>query len=223
MAMAEKSTRSRPPTGRQPHRTSISSVDGPSGGRALPVIDIVPVAAESRPTRRVSTLERAVALLSRPFGLAILLGLAVFGRGRPHRLMRLLVVLILVSACRARPIWSGAEFQKDGTFKLSSEEPYCGCLTVTNVLGRELHLQSMYHLNAVGKTTLRPGQQVTFRFDWTGPLNADFYELVGSTADGTPVNLQSALRLDERSGWQDCTSIPCEDGDLQMNLGQRGK
>src|SRR5262245_4160230 len=69
------------------------------------------------------------------------------------------------TSCRAHVIWSGAEFQPDGTLRLAAEEPFCGCLRITNSSQESVHLRSRFANTTVGEATLAPGEQLAVKFD----------------------------------------------------------
>src|SRR5262249_47397991 len=148
------------------------------------------------------------------------IGIALLRAFRRPGPLALAAAIALSSACRARVIWTGVELQSDGSLKLAAEEPYCGCVTISNISGKELRLRSRFQQTTVGRATLKPAEHLTFRFDWAGPSNDDVYHIDGSGADGATVDLKTAIRIDERSGWLDCPSAPCPYGDLLMNMGE---
>lgn len=194
---------------------------------AAAVIDLVPVSAVSVPSRQVSGLERGVDFLSRPFGLAITLGVAVWSvfRRRRTALVPLFVLgLLASSSCnRYDEIWAGVEFQEDGRMRLAAEDPLCGCLHVINTAGQDLALRSRFHGTTIGNTILKADQSVVFRFDWAGPENDDVYILEATDAQGNLVNLKTALRIHEQSNWMACSTADCPLGELLLNVGQVGQ
>ncbi len=189
------------------------------------VIDVAPISTTLVATRRVvSPVERGIDLLSRPFGLVIMLGVAVLGVFRSRRaLMCLLVVGGLASAsCRYETIWSGVEFQDDGRLKLAAEDPLCGCLTIANISGKDLALLSRFHGTRMGSTVLKAGAKLSFRFDWAGQENDDVYTIAATDSQGNEVNLKTAIRIEDKSNWQSCDPAPCPYGDLLLNMGESG-
>ncbi|MDE3155373.1 MAG: hypothetical protein KGN76_09740 [Acidobacteriota bacterium] len=133
-------------------------------------------------------------------------------------------VAAALAGCRRQTVWSGIQMDPDaGTMKLAAEEPLCGCTTVANVTKDKLRLRSEFRGSTVGSATLEPGERLRFRFDWAGPENDDVYVLQGTDAQGHPVNLSQALRVEERPRWQDCNQIGCTYGTLQMNLGETAR
>ena len=187
--------------------------------------DVAPDAAPVAPTRVVSGFERGIDLLSRPFALFIMLGVAVLGVFRSRRVLMLLLVAggLGSASCRYQTIWSGVEFQDDGRLKLAAEDPLCGCLTIVNVSGKDLALRSRFHGTTMGNTTLKAGAKLGFRFDWAGQENDDVYTIEGTDANGIEVNLKTAIRIEDRSSWQTCEPAPCWYGDLLLNMGETGR
>jgi hypothetical protein len=190
---------------------------------ATATVDVVVVPAGPRQPRAMSGLERGVDLISRPFGLVIVMGLAVLNLARRPRTLLLIAVVgatLTMAACRAREIWVGTEFNEDtGELEVASEEPLCGCLTLANITGKDLTIRSSFQSSTTGRTTLKPGQQIEFRYDWAGHNDEDVYILTGTTADGTPVPMQDAVKIVERGNFQACEVLRCEYGELLLNLG----
>jgi hypothetical protein len=237
MAKSTRSKKPRPSFDREPPPVAgdeASWVPAPTDAATVLVPDSPavgePTAAVAlpapAPTRRPPSIRRAdesaFDLLSRPFEIVVILGVALLRAFRRPGPLALVAALALSSACqlRARVIWSGAELQEDGALKLAAEEPFCGCLTITNISGNELRLRSMFDQTTVGRMTLKPDERATFRFDWAGPGNDDVYHIDGLGADGARIDLNTAIRIDERSGWLECRSAPCQYGDLLLNMGE---
>jgi len=219
---------STPPAVEPDASASVHRSDGPTpviSEGVPPVIDVEPVSTIIVPPRAVSRLEHGIDLLSRPLGLVIMLGVAALGVFRSRRTLVLLLAsgMLALTACRSQTIWSGVEFQQDGRLKLASQEPLCGCLTIVNVAGKDLALRSRLHGSTLGSTTLKAGAQLGFRFDWAGPENSDFYLIEATDAGGSEVNLKTAIRIEDKSGWVTCSSAACPYGELMLDMGETGR
>lgn len=140
---------------------------------------------------------------------------------RPHgRTLGLLLIIGLASlsaACRAERIWSGVQFQDDGTLKVVAEEPMCGCLSVVNTLNDDVRLTVIHQQESIGTVLLKPARRQRFRFDWGGAEREDFYEIRITDADGKPLDAQQAIEVEERPRWIECGDAVCDTGDLHMD------
>src|SRR5262245_38726880 len=98
-----------------------------------------PAPAPTRPRPAMHRPDESVFdLLSRPFEIIVIIGIALLRAFRRPGPLALAAAIALSSACRARVIWTGVELQSDGSLKLAAEEPYCGCVTISNISGKEL-------------------------------------------------------------------------------------
>ena len=220
-----------PPTAEPDASAPLSRSEAPG-----PVIDIArastPIATTPiaprliPPARAVSRLEHGIELMSRPFVIVIMLGVAALGAFRSRRALGLLLVVgaLASAACnRFQTIWAGVEFQKDGRLKLAAEDPLCACLSIGNVSGKDLNLRSRFRGTTVGSTKLKVGEKLSFRFDWAGPENDDVYLIEATDAQGNEVDLSTAIRVEENVRWVTCSSAMCEYGDLLLNIGETGR
>jgi hypothetical protein len=198
----------------------------PAPPSAVPVVDVSPVSAVSLPARRVSGVERGIDVVSRPFGLVIMLGMAVLALARrPRAVMALLAIAasVALTGCRAHEIWAGAAFDEDsGQLKVASEEPLCGCLRLSNLQKQDLRLRATLHDTTIGETTIPAGQSLEFRYDWAGHSEDDIYYISATLPDGTRPPIAEALRIDEKSRFESCSTIRCQFGDLMLNVGVTG-
>jgi hypothetical protein len=87
----------------------------------------------------------------------------------------------LPNSCRRDEVWQGAEYSPNGAdIRLSSQEPFCGCIDLVNVSKNWIHIRSTVllsenkwkpvergwiNLAPLGET---PGSNLKARFDWAG-------------------------------------------------------
>jgi hypothetical protein len=126
----------------------------------------------------------------------------------------------MVSCGRSSEIWSGVEFQKDGTLKLAAEEPFCGCLSVLNTGDTEVMLRATLNGVRVGQAALGPHNRGQYRFDWAGPEAGDAYVIEVTGSDGNHLDARKTLQVDDRPRFVECEATACEDGELSMNAAQ---
>ena len=130
------------------------------------------------------------------------------------------VVLLasLATACRYQEVWSGVEQLEDGTIRISSEEPLCGCAALTNTSKGTVLVRATYRGVARGMARIAPGATVRFAFDWGGHEIEDVYILDGFREDGMRVPLRDVVRLDGPDPWMGCDSLSCPFGELALNV-----
>jgi hypothetical protein len=133
------------------------------------------------------------------------------------------LAVALIAACRYEEIWVGAAYLDDGTLQLAAQEPMCGCVTVTNTSGQELHLRSNFRGTTLGTATLAAKASLRFGFDWAGHMTDDVYVVDGWFTNGTPVRLQDTTTLRGPEPWEDCGSLSCPWGDLLLNYANVGR
>ncbi len=157
-------------------------------------------------------------------------------RSRNMRWMGLLALAVcwLPNSCRRNEVWQGAEYNATGTLiRLSSQEPFCGCLDLVNVSNKWIHLRSMallsedkwkpvergwVNLAPMGQV---PGSALKARFDWAGLDAKDVYELDAWSADGKPINIRDVVRMNGYGfPFQPCEGMKeCPVGNLFLNTG----
>lgn len=152
-----------------------------------------------------------------------------------------LVLCWLPSSCRRDETWSGAEFVSHGTeLRVSSEEPFCGCIHLQNALNERVYVRSRVELAedhwepvTRGHAILAPTEdrdggggdgkdKLDQRFDWGGLNAKDVYLLDAWSADGKPLVIRDAVRLNGY-GWpfQPCEKmLKCPYGSLFLNTGE---
>ena len=135
----------------------------------------------------------------------------------------LLVAGLLSASCQKAVIWSGVQYLEDGRIQLASEEPQCGCLTLINTSSMPITLTASYHGTRTGKVVLQPGERLSTRYDWAGAENDDVYILDGTGRNGEHVDLRKTVQFEGQDRIQDCATIECELGDLNMNVGVIGQ
>lgn len=155
-------------------------------------------------------------------------------RPRPQRRLRWFAPLAIAacwlpSACRREAVWSGAEYGRGGAIiKLSSDEPFCGCLDIVNIAQEPIFIRSVVRLaenkwEPVGRggVALQPGEEWHERFDWAGLDAKDVYELDAWSRNGKPLKIRDVIRM-KGYGWPfaPCDGTECKsDGKLFLNTG----
>ncbi len=157
-------------------------------------------------------------------------------RSRRMRRIGLLALAIcwLLSSCRREEVWQGAEYGPAGKLlKLSSEEPFCGCLDLVNVSNNWIHLRSNVLLSENkwrpverGWVDLAPfgqvpGSALKARFDWAGQNAKDIYVLDAWSADGKHLNIRDVVRMNGYGfPFAPCDGMKeCQVGTLFLNTG----
>ncbi len=141
------------------------------------------------------------------------------------------VVLSLhTAACGYDVIWTGVEFENEGeTLKLSTTEPLCGCLKISNKVGFPVHIRSLMEGRVLGTMELAVGQTTSINFDWAGARGTEVYHLETWNYDGQRVLAKDVLLLNDTGWpWHPCVGkIPgqpappiCEIGPLKMSTGR---
>ena len=135
-----------------------------------------------------------------------------------------LLVACAAGACRYEEIWAGAEYQQpEGTIRVASQEPLCGCATLTNTSNEVLSLRGTFRGTTVGTTKLQPKQALRFGFDWAGPMTDDVYIIDAYRENGTQVSLSTETTLKGPEPWDDCQTLNCPFGDLLLNMASTGR
>jgi hypothetical protein len=142
-------------------------------------------------------------------------------------LVALLAMAVLVG-CRRQTVWSGAEYNTKGNLlRLSSDQPFCGCLDAVNVSNKPIVIRAKVRLVEDkselverGRRTIQPQEEIKERFDWAGPDADDVYVLDALTTDGKPLIIRDALRMNGY-GWPftPCDTHVCQRGPLFMDTG----
>lgn len=129
--------------------------------------------------------------------------------------------MVLIAACgRSSQLWSGVEFQSDGTLKLAAEEPLCGCLSVMNVSDANVWLHAKLDGREIGNATLRPNERQQFRFDGAGAATNQAYILEATSPQGQHLDGREVLQLDSRPRFAECDGMACETAGLMMNAAE---
>lgn len=138
------------------------------------------------------------------------------------RLALLMVTgMVLMTACgRSSQLWSGVEFQSDGTVKLAAEEPLCGCLSVMNVSEADVWLHARLDGREIGNATLKPNERQQFRFDGAGAAVSQAYVLEATSPQGLHLDGRKVLQLDSRPRFAECDGTACEALGLMMNAAE---
>jgi hypothetical protein len=138
------------------------------------------------------------------------------------------LAVALLAGCRKQTVWSGAEYNAKGNLlRLSSDQPFCGCLDAVNVSDKSIVIRSKVRLDENksalverGRRIVHPGEEIQERFDWTGPDADDVYVLDALTTDGKTIKIREVLRMNG-FGWPftPCDTHACKRGPLFMNTG----
>jgi hypothetical protein len=136
--------------------------------------------------------------------------------------------LLLPAGCRRERVWSGVmDINRGMMLRISSDEPFCGCLEAVNVSTEPIYLRANVLLAESdfipverGSMILRPNETVKARFDWAGLSAEDVYHLDAWSINGKPVSIRTALRI-KSYGWP---FTPCDSTEgtvepLFMNTG----
>ena len=144
----------------------------------------------------------------------------------PIRITVLLTMLIvLVVACfRYEKIWSGAEFDSTGgkTLRLASDEPFCGCIDLSNRSSDAILLRSRVGELERGHALLEAGEKKIYKFDWAGPDYNDVFTIDVFTASKPHTRLEAEDVLTVNSytwPFHQCDDTRCDWEELLMNTG----
>ena len=145
-------------------------------------------------------------------------------------LFGIVAACLVFATCRYDTIWTGVQFDSSGqTIELSSAEPLCGCLQITNISKNDVHIRSTLVGRELGSMNLPAGHTARIHFDWGGPSGAETFVLDTWTHDGHRVKAQDVLRIDNTGWpWQPCIGhLPgkpeppkCEVGPLKLETGR---
>lgn len=125
------------------------------------------------------------------------------------------VALMLLPACRARAMWSGAFFTRDGMLQVVSEEPSCACLSLTNRSEATIFVRSALRGSTLGAAVINAKETRRFRFDWAGTGSEDFYIIESMDGDGRVLNSSRVLGVDVRP--LECDARTCVFDTLLLN------
>lgn len=101
-----------------------------------------------------------------------------------------LCAMLAAGGCgHTETIVHGREFLDDGSLKVASLQPACGCVSLKNTSNRRLMLESTFVGITRGTVFLDPNEQTRVLFDWGGEANEDFYlvDAFDVNAEGQPV------------------------------------
>lgn len=140
----------------------------------------------------------------------------------------LCIVMLTSSACQqmgnVERIRFGREYTSDGErLRVASLQPRCGCVSVANTAKHAIWLESWFYAIPRGGEVLQPGDRRRVMFDWAGPANSDFYELVAfKTAvkdgvEGKDTSSTGGLRLrDVAVEYNQLAQVACDDSSCQF-------
>ena len=173
-----------------------------------------------KPVETRGVTERAIAAIAKPFEVALVCLLVPFRRKPPHALVLFFLasaIAVMAGSCRHVENYSGVEVIDNGArLKISSKEPECGCLTISNETEGPLTLEASYKGEHRGTLVLPAHGRETERFDWAGEENDDVYYVTARTAAGKPAAFGKDVMF-ARPGWLDCSSSECNWGPLKLD------
>jgi hypothetical protein len=128
----------------------------------------------------------------------------------------LLSLLTMLPGCRRQVVWFGAAVTDDGSLQVASEQPVCGCLTLTNQTDHVVLLRSEIGGSTSGGAAIHPSETRRFRFDWAGPRPGDVYIIDAMDEHGKDLVISDVLAMDAQP--IDCEAPTCIFDTLLLNV-----
>lgn len=129
-----------------------------------------------------------------------------------------LCALLATGGCgNTQTIVHGREYLPEGSMKVSSLGPACGCVSLRNDSGKTIMLESTFFGIPRGTVVLQPQQQTRVLFDWAGIENEDYYLIDAYDVDADGARAAKLKMSELVSEYAPFLDTPCGDESCTFN------